>query len=63
MKKSKVLADDIGDRVSVLFDGTDWYDGIVSSIERGVQTVKYDNRDVERHRFKLKGRNKTWKLA
>jgi hypothetical protein len=52
----------VGDKVSVLFDGTDWYDGTVSHIVKGIQTVKYDNGDIDRHRLLPKGENKTWKL-
>jgi hypothetical protein len=52
----------VGDRVSILFDGIDWYDGTISLIDRGIQTVKYDNRNVDRHRLLPKGKNKTWKL-
>jgi hypothetical protein len=40
----------VGDRVSILFDGKDWYNRTVSHINRGMQTVKYDNRDTDRHR-------------
>jgi hypothetical protein len=48
---------------SSFFDGKDWYDGIISSIDRGMQTIKYGNGDVDRHRLIPKGKNKTWKLA
>jgi hypothetical protein len=52
----------VGDRVSVLFDGKDWHNGIVSYIDKGMQTVKYDNGDTDRHKLLPKGKNKTWKL-
>jgi hypothetical protein len=59
-KNSRTLK--VGNRVSVLFDGTDWYNGTVTAFDRGMQTVKYDNGDIERHRLLPKSRNKTWKF-
>jgi hypothetical protein len=41
----------VGNRASILFDGKDWYDRIVSHIDRDIQMVKYDNKDTDRHKF------------